>query len=122
MGRVYDENPLTCIHYRIEWRVKVNSQEVLLDIEGDVVLSPGIFWQGSLKRKLKKALRRKSMRYRRVSLEDTAVVPLTSDRTKHKFTNRFDEAGHQLYRHREVASLLVGFFPQVKGTHVNDQF
>lgn len=90
-GRAYDEEPLTYIYYRIEWRVIVNNREVLMDTKEDVVLAPSAFWQLLLEMKLEKALRRKTARHRRVISDDTVIVASTSDRTKCKLTKRFDD-------------------------------
>jgi hypothetical protein len=62
-----------------------------MDTEEDVVLAPSAFWQLLLKKKLEKALRRKTARHRRVRPDDTVIVASTSDRTKRKLTKRFDD-------------------------------
>ncbi|KAJ5977200.1 hypothetical protein N7501_000542 [Penicillium viridicatum] len=87
----YNEDPPTCIHYRIEWRVTVNNREVSTDTEEAVVLASRVFWQLSLEKKLEKTLRRKTARHRRLRPDDTVIVASTSNRTKRKLTKRFED-------------------------------
>ncbi|KAJ5986554.1 hypothetical protein N7451_010919 [Penicillium sp. IBT 35674x] len=72
-GRTYDEDPPSCIHYLIEWKVTLNNRTVAKDTEQDLVLAPRFHWRLFLQPKLKELLIRKYPQ-RKLKSDDTSVV------------------------------------------------
>ncbi|KAJ5529828.1 hypothetical protein N7527_003221 [Penicillium freii] len=72
-GRTYDEDPPTCIHYLIEWKVTLNNRTVVKDTEQDLVLAPRFYWRLFLQPKLKELIIRKYP-HRKLQLDDTSVI------------------------------------------------
>lgn len=52
-GRTHDEDPPSCTHYLIEWKVILNNRTVAKDKEQDLALAPRFHWRVFLQPKLK---------------------------------------------------------------------
>jgi hypothetical protein len=85
----YDEDPPSCIHYSIEWKVLLNNKAMCKDTEHNLVLAPRFYWSLYLRPKLEKFLQRK-LPHRRVTCDDTSVVVSVTGRER-DLTKRFDE-------------------------------
>jgi hypothetical protein len=72
-GKAYDEDPPTCIHYWIEWKVTLNTRTVIKDTEQNLVLAPGFYWRLFLQPKLREKLCHK-FPHRKIILDDTSIV------------------------------------------------
>lgn len=90
-NETYDEEPPTCLHYSIEWKVTLNNKLLSKDTEPDLVLAPRFYWSLFLRDKLEKLLRKKLSPSKRVTCEDTNVVVSVTERSKRDLTKRFDE-------------------------------
>jgi hypothetical protein len=88
--KAYNEDPLSYIHYTIEWKVTVNNRMVSKDTEQDVVLAPSAYWGLFLKPKLEKLLCKKLAKNRPIKSEDTNVVVSVTERSQRDLTKRFD--------------------------------
>jgi hypothetical protein len=87
----YDEDPLSCIHYSIEWKVTLNGKLISKDMEQNLVLALTFYWPQFLKPKLEKLLCKKVSSNKRVTPDDTNVVVSVTDRSERDLTKRFDE-------------------------------
>lgn len=89
--KTYDEDPPSCIHYSIEWKVTVNNKVFSKDTEQNLVLAPAVFWELVLQPKLEKLLRRKVPHNRCVRPDDTNIVVSVTERSERDLTKRFDD-------------------------------
>ncbi|KAJ9130191.1 hypothetical protein NKR23_g12307 [Pleurostoma richardsiae] len=85
----YDEQPPTCIHYSIEWKLTINSKGVSKDTEQDLVLAPGAFWRRTLRPKLEKLLLKKLPSNKSFKADDTNIT--VSVRSQRALVKSFDE-------------------------------
>jgi hypothetical protein len=90
-NETYDEEPPTCLHYSIEWKVTLNNKLLSKDTEPDLVLAPRFYWSLFLRNKLEKLLQKKLPPSKRVACEDTNVVVSVTERSQRDLTKRFDE-------------------------------
>lgn len=72
-GNAWDEQSSDCIHYQIEWKVKLNNRVLVKDTKQDLTLRPSSYWE-EIKSDASKIVRRKIARTRRVRLDDTVMV------------------------------------------------
>ena len=91
-GSAWNEQASDCIHYQIQWRVKLNNRVVVKDTEQELTLPPSYYWE-RIKEDAEGILRRKIARSRRVRLDDTALVLSVNDRSQRDLTKRFEGTG-----------------------------
>jgi hypothetical protein len=90
-NETYDQDPPTCLHYSIEWKVTLNNKPVSKDTEQDLVLAPRFYWSLFLRPKLENLLQRKLLPYKRITCDDTSVTVSVTGRSERDLTKRFDE-------------------------------
>ncbi|CAI7580189.1 unnamed protein product [Penicillium pancosmium] len=89
VGSSWNEQSPNCIHYQIEWRVKLNNRVVVKDTEQDLTSPPSSHWD-QIAETAGNLLRRKIARRRRVRLDDTELVLSVNDRSQRDLTKRFE--------------------------------
>jgi hypothetical protein len=88
------EDPPLYICYSIEWKVTVkigtmNSRKVSNDMELNVVLPPGLYWERCLKARLADLVEEKFSGNPNVRSDDTEVVVSMTGRSQQKLVKRF---------------------------------
>ncbi|KAK5308970.1 hypothetical protein LTR70_010701, partial [Exophiala xenobiotica] len=87
----YDEDPPTCVHYSLEWRVTSNGKPISKDTEPNLVLSPSAFWQRTLHSRLDRLVGRKMGDADIAKAEETSITVSVTDRSERDLTKQFDE-------------------------------
>ncbi len=90
----YNESLPTCIYYSIEWKLllkKGRLTKLTSDTEQNLVLSPGAFWNRTLKSKVEDLLKRATPRNKCYNLDETNIAICTTKRAERPLSKRFDE-------------------------------
>ena len=92
-AKSYDEHPPTCIHYSIEWKLKVKgSYKYSTDeTEDNLVLAPGAYWERVLHPKIKALLQQKLPSNKSFRPDEVKMTVFASGRGTRKLTKRFDD-------------------------------
>ncbi|KAJ5009694.1 hypothetical protein K4K57_008395 [Colletotrichum sp. SAR 10_99] len=88
---LYNEQPPTCVHYSIEWKLTANKKLVARDSEPDLVLAPNAYWTRTLRHKLDQLVTKKLPSNKLFKIDDTDVVVSVRDRTQRDLVKRFDD-------------------------------
>ncbi|GKU14736.1 unnamed protein product [Fusarium langsethiae] len=86
----YDEQPPTCVHYLIEWKLKLNNRCISKDTEPDVVLAPGAFWTKYLWSKVDKLAKKKLPSKRAFHVDDTDITVCVNHKGEADLNTRSD--------------------------------
>ncbi|CAI0655159.1 unnamed protein product, partial [Colletotrichum noveboracense] len=90
-SRTYDEQPPTCIHYCLEWKLTANYRAVSKDSEPNLVLAPSDFWDLTLRSKLHNVVAKKLAPNKTFKSDDTTVTVSVRDRSEEDLVKRFDD-------------------------------
>ena len=87
-GESYDDQPPSCMHYVMEWKLTLNKRVVAKQTEDDLVLAPSDFWKEELSPKIADISNSTSKPYK---ADATTVIISVNDRSERDITKRFDE-------------------------------
>jgi len=87
-GEPYDEQPPSCMHYVMEWKLTLNKRVVAKQTEDDLVLAPGDFWNQALSSKVADIAKSTG---KPCKADATIIVLSVNDRTERDITKRFEE-------------------------------
>jgi hypothetical protein len=88
--RVYDEHPLTCVHYNLKWKMTVNNKRKPMaeETELDLVLAPKAYWTTFLRPRLDGLVSTILPQNRSFRAEYTTFVLSVSQRGESKLAKR----------------------------------
>lgn len=82
----YNENPPSCVHYDLTWKISLNKGTTRLTnltesrTENNLVLAPGAFWKRTLKDTVQQVLERKTPAGKKYTIEETKIKVSTDQR------------------------------------------
>jgi hypothetical protein len=89
-GGAYDEDPPSCLHYSIEWRVSLNGKSISKDTEPDLVLTPVAYWQDFLRFRVERLLHQKLGKDHSAEIEDINMIVSITARSERDLIKRFE--------------------------------
>ena len=89
-NREYNQDPPTCVHYCIEWKVNLKKKAVAKDTETDVVLAPASYWQLFLRPRLEELVQKKLGSGGAAESDDTNVVVSVTSRSERDLVKWFN--------------------------------
>jgi hypothetical protein len=87
--KIYSQDPPTCLHYLIEWKVTRNGRALSRGTEPDVVLAPSSYWQRHLKAQVEDLVNQKAAESGAIRLNDTNIVVSVTQRSQRDLAKHF---------------------------------
>ena len=84
----YDEQPPTCMHYTMEWKLTLNRRAAAKQTEDDLVLAPSSFWRERLLSKISDIAKSTGKPY---EAEATTIIMSVNERSERDITKRFEK-------------------------------
>ena len=84
-----NQDPPTCLHYSIEWKVTRNGRAFSRGTEPDIVLAPSCYWQQHLKAQVEDRVNQKAAESGAMRLNDTNIVVSVTERPQRDLAKHF---------------------------------